>query len=410
MSSSIIVVGAGHAAGQLVVSLRQGGFDGKIRLVGEEPYPPYQRPPLSKKYLSGELEVERLYLRPEKFYAEHDVELLLNVRAEAVERDRQAVRLSSGERLAYDRVVLATGSEVRRLNLPGSDLPGLHYLRSIADVDGIREGFRPGAKMVIVGAGYIGLEVAAVAVSAGLDVTVLEVADRVMGRVVTREVSDFYAAVHRDAGVQLALAVPPPARFLGDDRVRAVLDDSGREYPADLVVIGIGVTPRTELAVAAGIDCDDGIQVDEVCQTSDPAILAIGDCTRHPNALLGRQLRLESVHNAQEQAKTAAANLCGERRPYAQIPWFWSDQYDLKLQIAGIANECDQTILRGDPQTRSFAVFCATNSRIVAIEAVNSAREFIWSKKLIAAGTPIDLEALADPDTDFKALAEAALA
>jgi 3-phenylpropionate/trans-cinnamate dioxygenase ferredoxin reductase subunit len=406
MSDSIVIAGAGHAAGQLIASLRQGGYGGNISLVGEEPFLPYQRPPLSKAYLSGELARERLFLRPEKFYADQGVDLYLGQRIDRIETARHSAVLASGERLAYDRLVLATGSRVRQLRLPGSELPGVHYLRNIADVDAIRPAFRKGAKLVIVGAGYIGLEVAAVAAKNGLDVTVIELTDRVMARAVTPEVSDFYAQVHRDAGVELRLGSSPPRRFVGDGRLTAVELESGESRPADLAIVGIGVTPATELAEQAGLECDDGIVVDEFCRTADPDILAIGDCTKHPNVLLGRSLRLESVHNAQEQAKTAAATLCGESRPYRQIPWFWSDQYDLKLQIAGLAKGHEQTVLRGDPRSRSFAVFCLDEGRLSAVEAVNSAREFMWSKKLMAADIPVDTESLRDTDRNFKEIAE----
>jgi 3-phenylpropionate/trans-cinnamate dioxygenase ferredoxin reductase subunit len=410
MSDSIVIAGAGHAAGQLIASLRQGGYGGSIALVGEEAFPPYQRPPLSKTYLSGELARERLFLRPEKFYADQNVDLYLGQRVERIDTARHSAVLSSGERLAYDRLVLATGSRVRRLALPGADLPGVHYLRNIADVDAIQPAFREGARLVIIGAGYIGLEVAAVAAKNGLDVTVIELADRVMARAVTHEVSDFYAQVHRAAGVKLKLSSPPPRRFVGDGRLSAVEVESGDTYPADLTIVGIGVTPATELAEQAGLACDDGIVVDEFCRTADPDIFAIGDCTKHPNPLLGRSLRLESVHNAQEQAKTAAATLCGESRPYRQVPWFWSDQYDLKLQIVGLATGHEQTLLRGDPDQRSFAVFCLDEGRLRAVEAVNSAREFMWSKKLMAAETPVDTASLADTSRNFKEIAETLMA
>jgi 3-phenylpropionate/trans-cinnamate dioxygenase ferredoxin reductase subunit len=410
MAETIVIAGAGHAAGQTVVSLRQLGFDGPIVVVGEEAYPPYQRPPLSKKFLAGELELPRLFLRPERFYAEHGVELRRSTRVEAIDRAGRQVRLDSGEILNYGRLVLATGSRVRRLQVPGQDLRGIHYLRTVDDVRGIQSGFRAGARLIVIGAGYIGMEVAAVAVKAGLRVTVLEVADRVMARVVAPPVSEFYAQEHRKAGVDLRLGVSPPVRFEGNEAVSAVACEDGGVLPADLAVVGIGVVPATELAEAAGLACDNGIIVDDHCRTDDPRILAIGDCTNHPNALLGRRLRLESVHNAQEQAKTAAAVICGKPEPYAQIPWFWSDQYDLKLQIVGLAGEQDCSILRGDPANRAFAIFHLLAGRLIAVEAINSPREFMLSKKLIAGGAHFDPATLADPTIDFKALAAAALA
>jgi 3-phenylpropionate/trans-cinnamate dioxygenase ferredoxin reductase subunit len=406
MPESIVIAGAGHAAGQLVASLRQGGYSGRIAMVGEEAFPPYQRPPLSKKYLSGDLAVERLFLRPLKFYADQNVDLYLGRRVESIDTAGKIAVLDDDQRLSYDKLVLATGSRVRRLQLPGSELSGIHYLRSIDDVDAIRTQFKKGARLVIIGAGYIGLEVAAVAAQAGLEVRVLELAERVMERAVTPTTSGFYADVHRQAGVDLRLNTAPPKRFIGQENIQAVEDASGQQHAADLVIIGVGVMPAIELAERAGLPCDNGILVDELCRTANADVLAIGDCTRHPNALLGRQLRLESVHNAQEQAKTAAALICGEQKPYQQIPWFWSDQYDLKLQIAGLSDGYDQSVQRGDPASRSFAVLCLKDGKLAAVEAVNSAREFIWSKKLIAAGVPVTPDDLADEQRNFKEIAE----
>jgi len=409
MPDTIVIAGAGHAAGQTAVSLRQGGFDGRIVIVGEEPYLPYQRPPLSKKFLAGELELERLFLRPERYYAEHDVELQLNTRVATINRTGHKVQLAGGVELAYTKLVLATGTRVRRLAIDGAELPGVHYLRTVDDVLAIRQQFRPGARLVIVGAGYIGLEVAAVAVQAGLNVSVWEIADRVLARVASPELSAFYDRVHREAGVELKLGLPPVTEISGQARVEAVVDGNGQPWPADMVLIGIGVLPATELAEAADLPCDNGILVDEYCQTEDPDILAIGDCTNHPNSLLGQRLRLESVHNAQEQAKTAAGTLLGKRKPYAQVPWFWSDQYDLKLQIAGLAEpDCDR-VIRGDPEERSLAVFHLRDGRLQAVEAVNSAREFMLGKKLIAAGARFDPAELADSSRPFKEIAAAAL-
>lgn len=410
MPDTIVIAGAGHAAGQTAVSLRQGGFDGRIIIVGEEPYLPYQRPPLSKKFLAGELELERLYLRPDHYYAEHDVEVRLNTRVTAIDRAAKAVQLDDGGELLYSKLVLATGTKVRKLGVEGEDLDGVHYLRTVDDVLTIRADFRPGAQLIVLGAGYIGLEVAAVAVQAGLKVRVREIADRVLARVASPELSAFYEQVHGEAGVELMLGLPPMRRISGTGRVQSVIGGNGREVPADVVLIGIGVVPVTDIAEAAGLPCDDGILVDEFCQTEDPDILAIGDCTNHPNSLLGRRLRLESVHNAQEQAKTAAATLLGKPKEYAQVPWFWSDQYDLKLQIAGLADpDCDR-IVRGEPGARSLAVFHLSDGVLQAVEAVNSAREFMLGKKLIAAKARLDPATLADLSQPFKEIAAAALA
>jgi 3-phenylpropionate/trans-cinnamate dioxygenase ferredoxin reductase subunit len=409
MPDCIVIAGAGHAAGQAIASLRQGGYAGRLVLVGEEPWLPYQRPPLSKKFLAGELPLDRLLLRHQPWYEEHQVELRLATRVSAIDPAAQRVVLASGESLAYDKLLLATGTRVRRLAVPGAELAGIHYLRTIADVHGIQQEFQPGARLAVVGGGYIGLEVAAVAVTHGLKVTVLEAAPRVMSRVVCKTVSDFYEQEHRAAGVELRLNTGVSG-FAGDGHVREVILADGSRLAADVVLVGVGVLPATELAGQAGLACDNGIVVDEYCQTSDPDILAAGDCTNHPNPLLGHRLRLESVHNAQEQGKTAAATLLGQPRPYADIPWFWSDQYDLKLQIVGLSSPDCTTTVRGDPAQRAFAVFYQRGTQVVAVDAINSAREFMLSKKLIAQHAPIAAEALADTGRPFKELVEEALA
>lgn len=410
MTDSIIIAGAGHAAGQAAVSLRQGGFKGSIVMIGEEAYLPYQRPPLSKKFLAGELDLERMYVRHQKFYDEHDIDVRLSTRVDTIDRTGSTVTLSDGSKLGYDRLLLATGSHVRKLPIPGHDLDGVHYLRNVDDVLRFKDDFTPGKRLVIIGAGYIGMETAAVGISTGLDVTVLETADRIMARALAPEVSVFFDEVHRTAGVRILCDRDPNSEIIGNGAVEAVRGADGVELPADLIIAGIGILPTTDIAEAAGLECDNGIVVDEFCRTSDPHILAIGDCTNHPNQLLGRRLRLESVHNAQEQAKTAAATLCGGLKPYNQIPWFWSDQYDLKLQIAGLSGNHDQVVIRGDFADRSFAAFYMKGDLIVAADAVNSAREFMLSKKLIAQGAHIEPEILADTDIEFKDLANAALA
>ena len=409
MSDTIVIAGAGHAAGQAVVSLRQGGYSGRIIMIGEEPYLPYQRPPLSKKFLAGELERERLHIRQERFYTEHEIDVRLATRVVEIDRPKQRALLSDGSHLSYDRLLLATGSHVRKLDTANPELKGVHYLRTIDDVLGIQAEFKAGARLVIIGAGYIGLEVAAVANSRGLNVTVLEVADRVMNRVVAPEVSEFFESIHREAGVDIRCNRDPNGILVGDRTVRAIKSPDGIELPADLVVIGVGILPTVDIAESAGLECDNGIIVDEFCRTGDANILAIGDCTNHPNQLLGRRLRLESVHNAQEQAKTAAATILGTFHPYSQIPWFWSDQYDLKLQIVGISEGYDRVVLRGDPCDRSFAAFYLQGDLLIAVDAINKAREFMLSKKLIANGARIDPEILADTEIPFKDLATAAL-
>ena len=349
---------------------------------------------------------ERLYFKPESFYEDADVELHLDTRIEAIDRDAHCLCIEGGERIDYDKLVLAVGSRVRRLPVDGVTLPGVHYLRSIADVDGIRERLESGRRVVVIGAGYIGLEVAAVARESGLDVTVIEMADRVMSRVVSPEISDFYQIEHTNQGVKLRLSTGVES-INGKRRVRSVTTSDGDEIPADLVVIGVGIVPNTELASAAGLDIDNGIVVDDHCRTSDPDIYAVGDCTFHPNAIYGRNLRLESVHNALEQAKTAAANLCGGDASYSQVPWFWSDQYDLKLQIAGLSEGYDDIVIRGNPAERSFSCLYLKDSRLIAIDAINAPRDFVQSKTLIATGEPVEKERLGDPESQLKDLAAA---
>lgn len=404
MTKRVVIAGAGHAAGQVVASLRQHKFDGQIVLVGDEPHLPYQRPPLSKKFLSGDLAAERLYVKPESFYDDPAISLQLDTPIAAIDREAKCLRIEDGDDVAYDKLVIATGSRVRRLPIEGADLKGVHYLRNIADVDGIRDGMDAGKKLVIVGAGYIGLEVAAVAQQAGLHVTVIEMADRVMSRVVSPETSDFYQIEHTNQGVRFRLSTGVSS-LNGKKRVKSVSTSEGEDIPADLVVIGVGIQPNTELATNAGLDVDNGIVVDDHCRTGDPNIFAVGDCTSHPNAIYDRRLRLESVHNAVEQAKTAAANICGQDVAYAQVPWFWSDQYDLKLQIAGLSEGYDDVVIRGNPAERSFSCLYLRDGRLIAVDAINAPRDFVQSKQLIADRAEIEKEKLADPATPLKELA-----
>ncbi len=396
----MIVAGAGHAGGQAAASLRQEGFEGDIVIVGDEPHIPYQRPPLSKQYLAGEHGLERVYLRPEKFYADRNVSIRSGVRVESIDRSAQTVATSDGETLAYDKLLLATGSRPRRLQLKGSNLPGIHYLRTIADVDDIRAEMAPGRKAVIVGGGYIGLEVASVCIEAGLDACVIEMEDRILKRVTTPFMSRFYHDLHDGRGVRLHTGMTVTG-FAGNGRVSRVLCGDAA-FDADLVIVGIGIVPNVELAADAGLACDNGIVVDDRCRTADPHIFAAGDCTNHPNPLLDRRLRLESVPNAMEQARVATANMCGADKVYASVPWFWSDQYELKLQMVGFAADGDTEVPRGDVAANSFAVFHLKNGTIVAVDAVNSPKEFMICRRLI--GREVDAEALANPAMDLKSL------
>jgi 3-phenylpropionate/trans-cinnamate dioxygenase ferredoxin reductase subunit len=404
VAQKVVIAGAGHAAGQVVATLRQKQFDGDIVLIGEERWLPYQRPPLSKKYLAGELPAERLHFKPPDFYDDPAVDVRLNTEISAVHCVDHNIETAAGDRVDYDKLVLALGSRARQLNVAGNNLGGVHYLRTIDDVDRIRRDLDVAGDVVIVGAGYIGLEVAAVARQLGHNVTVLEMADRVMSRVVSPAVSDFYQAQHVQHGVELLLSTGLEA-IVGNDKVQAVKTSDGRTLPADTVIVGIGILPNTELAATAGLDVDNGIVVDNRCQTSDADIFAVGDCTSHPNSIYGRRLRLESVHNALEQAKTAAANICGKDAAYAQVPWFWSDQYDLKLQIAGISDGYDDVVIRGDPQSASFSCLYLRAGRLVACDAINAPRDFVQSKALIAERMTIDPRRLGDSGTQLKDLA-----
>jgi 3-phenylpropionate/trans-cinnamate dioxygenase ferredoxin reductase subunit len=398
--SGIVVIGAGQAAGQAAASLRQEGYEGPITILGEEGQPPYQRPPLSKQYLSGEVGMDRVYVRPEKFYADKEIDLQTSTRVDSISIDAKTVHTTEGDVYPYDKLLIATGSRPRILNIPGSDLDGIHYLRTIADVDGIRDAFKSAKSVCIVGGGYIGLEVAAVAVSSGLKVSVLEMEDRILQRVTTPEMSEYYHQLHTGRGVNL-LVNTGVSGFEGEGSVTAVLCGD-EKIEADLVIVGIGIIPNVELAEAAGLDCDNGIVVDDHCQTSNPDIYAAGDCTNHPNPIMNRRLRLESVPNAMEQARVASTNMLGGDKSYAAVPWFWSDQYELKLQMVGFSADGDTSVLRGDKEANQFAVFYLKDGKVVAVDAVNSPKEFMVCKQLY--GKAVDADDLANPEVDLKTL------
>ncbi len=403
--SRIVVVGGGQAGGQAVDSLRREGFDGEIFLVTAENQPPYQRPPLSKDYLAGRSGLDRVLLRPEAFYAESSIELVTGSPVVSIDPGAHRVELKTGRTLDYDRLLLATGSRVRRLDgMPGSDLEGVLYLRTIEDSDRIRSAMEGAERVVVVGGGYIGLEVASVAVEAGLAVTVVETLPRLLSRVATSELAAFYADLHRGRGVDLRLGAAV-AGFRGDGgAVRAVTLADGSEIPADLVVVGIGIEPVTDLARAAGIDCDNGIAVDSGCRTSAPDVFAAGDCTSHPNAFFGRRVRLESVPNAMEQGRVAAATMLGEDRSYESEPWFWSDQHGVRLQMAGLSEGADRTVVRGEYGGESFIAFHLRDGVLIGVDAINGVREFIFCRRLVAARGRPDPAALADPSVPVKTL------
>ena len=404
MSKTCIVVGASHAATQFVISLRQSGWEGRIQVIGEEPFLPYHRPPLSKEFLVGIKKLEEIYLRPPAVYEKAAVEFVLNTRAESIEPDAKKITLNTGEVLSFDKLALTVGSRVRKVDLAGVNLKGIHYLRNVLDVEAITPFIRPDKKAVIVGGGYIGLETAAVLNKRGMDVTVLEMMDRVLPRVTAPEVSAFYARIHGEEGVHIHCNTAVEG-FEGDDVVQRVRCRGGNSYAADLVIIGIGIIPNIELARDAGLESDNGIVVDRYARTNHPDIVAAGDCTWHHNTIYDRWLRLESVQNANDQARVAAAAVCGKEIVYDALPWFWSDQYDLKLQIAGLSQGYDELIIRGDREnSRSFAAFYLREGAVIAVDAVNRPPEFMMGKRLITERVKIDKARLADDGVHIREL------
>ena len=409
-AENILVIGGGQAAAQATASLRLWGYEGGLRLIGDEEALPYQRPPLSKAYLKGEMDEERLYFKPADWYEAQNVEVSLNTRATAIDRSARMVALSDGASAPYDALLLATGSRPRPLPLAGATLKGVHELRDLRDVDGLKSQVTTGKNMVIVGAGYIGLEAAAVARQLGANVTVLEMAPRVLARVTSPVMSEFYTQIHQKYGVNIMTNARLETLDGEDGRIKSATLADGTSLPADIVLIGIGILPNQELAAEAGIACKNGILVDEDARTNDPRIFAAGDCTVRPLVHYGRTGRLESVHNAIEQGKLAAAAIVGRDRPKLDVPWFWSDQYDVKLQIAGLSQDYDAHVLRGEPSSGHFAVFYFRTGKLIAVDAVNAAPEFIVAKKMIISGQTLAPEQLQDTSVSMKELAALAAA
>ncbi|MDO8414965.1 MAG: FAD-dependent oxidoreductase [Agitococcus sp.] len=401
-----IIIGASHAAAQLTTSLRQEGWEGDILVIGDEPYLPYHRPPLSKTFLSGDKTIEDLFIRPAAFYEKNNIQFKQG-HVTAINRAQQTLTLSDGTNLSYDKLALCMGARVRKASIVGEELAGVHYLRNIADVKGIQPYVAKDKRAVIIGGGYIGLETAAALRKQGMDVVVLEMADRILQRVTAPELSEFYTRIHREEGVKIHTGISVSA-IVGDGRVEKVICSNGAEFPADVVIIGVGVLPNVELAQEAGIEVDNGIIVDEFCRTNDAHIVAAGDCANHFNAIYGRRMRLESVPNASEQGKTAAASLCGLTKAYKSLPWFWSDQYDLKLQIAGLSQGYDQVVVRGDKlASRSFAAFYFKDGHLIAADCINRPQEFMLSKKIITEGIVIEPSRLADETISVKEMLSA---
>ena len=399
--SHIIVVGAGQAGASLVAKLRSAGFEGELTLIGAEPVPPYQRPPLSKKYLLGEMPAERLYLRTEQFYRDQNIALRLGQEITAIDRDKRMLILG-GETLHYDQLALTTGSVPRRLSAAiGGGLSGVHVVRDLRDVDAMAPKFVTAARVLIVGGGYIGLEAAAVAATKGLKVTLVEMADRILQRVAAPETSDLFRNLHQSHGVDLREGVGLE-QILGDPAVTGATLTDGATLELDFIIAGVGIAPATSLAQVAGLAIDNGIKTDTLGQTSDPYIWAAGDCASLPYR--GGRIRLESVQNAIDQAETVAENILGAARAYCPMPWFWSDQYDVKLQIAGLNTGYDRVITRtGEkPGAISFWYYHATT--LLAVDAANDPRAYMIGKRLIAAGISPAPATIADPQTDLKGL------
>lgn len=401
MISTILIVGGGQAGAQAIDTLRREGYKGRLILVSDETQLPYQRPPLSKKFLAGEMAEDRLLFRHQSFYDEHQIDLKLGIRATALDALQRRATLSNGEEIVYDRALLCLGATSRHLTCPGADLRGVHYLRGIADVAHIQEGMKPGARVVIIGGGYIGLETAATARKMGCTVTILEMADRVMNRVVASNVSAYFEHEHRTQGVKIVCNTRV-TRLEGTGRVERIVCADGSSYEADLLIVGVGAIANIELAKDAGLVCDNGIVVDEYCRTSDAAIYAAGDCTNHPSLRFGMRVRLESVDNAFEQAKAAALNILGRPTIHDRVPWFWSDQFDNKLLIVGLSQGHDQQLTRGDPASRSFSVCYLKGGELLAVEAINHSKDYMAARKLIADRIRPNLDKLGDSQTALK--------
>jgi len=401
IQGAVVIVGAGHAGFQVAASLRQLGFRDRVCLINDEAHLPYQRPPLSKAYLKGTGGPDSLMFRPEKFFHDQTIELIRD-RAVAIDRAARSVKLGSGASLDYGHLVLATGARNRLLDIPNANLPNVRYLRILDDSEDLRRRIATSKRVVVIGAGFIGLEFAATARIKGLEVDVLELANRVMARAVTAEVSEYFQARHAEAGVRIHLDVMATAIEADGEKVTGVSLSDGRHIPADLVVVGVGVLPNVELAKEAGLPTASGIIVNEHLLTTDPNISAIGDCGLFESPRFGGSLRLESVQNATDQAKCVAARLTGDDKVYDGMPWFWSDQGDDKLQIAGLTTGYDKVVLRGNPSQKAFSAFCYKQGKLVGIESVNRAGDHMFGRRLLPMDRSVEPEQAADPKFDLK--------
>lgn len=403
IEAGVVIVGSGQGGFQVAASLRKEGYEGRVTLVGEEPGLPYQRPPLSKEYMTGEGGEEKVWLRPEAFYEKQRIELRPGERLERIDRDGRVAELHSGARLRYEQLVLALGARARPLPAPGADLDGVHLLRSLADARSLRERLAEAERVVVVGGGFIGLELAAAARTRGAEVWVVELLDRAMARVVSPDISRYYTARHEQAGASVLLETAVEELEGRDGHVVAVRVAGGRRLLADLVVVGVGVAPNVGPAEAAGLAVEGGIVVDEQLRTADPLISAIGDCAAYPSHHAGARIRLESVQNAVDHGRCVAARIAGDARPYTTVPWFWSDQHGSRLQIAGLTAGCEHTVVRGDLDDGRFSVFCFDADRLVGVESVGRPGDHIAARKLLAQQPDVTPDRVAEPSFDLKA-------
>ncbi|MFM7348794.1 MAG: NAD(P)/FAD-dependent oxidoreductase [Erythrobacter sp.] len=404
--ADVVIVGTGHGGAQAAIALRQHGFAGSVLMIGRDKAPPYERPPLSKEYLAGDKGFERIMIRPEKFWAEKAIDLRLGAAVTAIDAAAHSLTLSDGGSVTYGTLIWSGGGDPRRLPVPGAVLPGVFYVRDKGDADAMMQALADGARRaVVIGGGYIGLEAAAVLTKLGCHVTLVEMLPRLLARVAGEELSDFYAAEHRRQGVDVRLSTGVHS-VLGEGRVTGVRLDNGEEVPCDMVVVGIGIVPAVAPLIAAGAVGSSGVDVDEFCRTSLEDVYAIGDCAAHANPFAGGDvIRLESVQNAHDMANTVAKAIIGEGEPYRALPWFWSNQYDLKLQTAGLSLGHDATVLRGDPKTRKFTVVYLKDGKPCAFDCVGTMKDYVQARKLLESGCGrIEPALLADPEVALKDL------
>ena len=400
---TFVIIGAGQAGGWAAKTLRDQGFEGRVIIVGDEDFAPHERPPLSKEVLLGDAEKESCLLWPPGTLEDADIEMRLGVSVKSIDADSYTMSLANGETLAWNKMLIATGGRARSLDVDGVDLDGVYTLRTIEDAEGIRARLTAGAKVLVIGAGWIGLEVAAAARKRDASATVVEVADRVCARALTEDMSQWVHALHERHGVDIRLTTAF-SHFAGDGKLQKAVLGDGSEIDCDIAVIGIGLIPNTELAESAGLDIENGIVVDENGQTSHPDIFAAGDVTNHPNALLGRRVRLESWENAQNQAINSAKAMLDIKEPYSEIPWFWSDQYDANIQMMGLPEEWDQTVTRGDREAGEFIEFYLKDGELQGAAAINNPRDLRFTRRMITSGRKFEADALADPDVKLQKL------